>query len=99
MPIDPVTIIVGALVAGAAAGLKPAAEQAVKDAYEGLKTLIKDRYQRVHVEVLENDPNNESRQEILQEDLANAGADKDQELLNQARALLEAVKEHDPATA
>jgi hypothetical protein len=30
---DPVTIIVGALVAGAAAGLKPTVEQAVKDAY------------------------------------------------------------------
>ena len=32
---DPVSIVVSALVAGAAAALKPTAEQAVKDAYSG----------------------------------------------------------------
>ena len=39
---DPVTIIVTALALGAAAGLKPVAEQAVKDAYAGIKTLKSD---------------------------------------------------------
>ena len=39
---DPITIIVTALALGAAAGLKPTAEQAVKVAYAGLKKLIQD---------------------------------------------------------
>ena len=38
---DPVTIIVSALVAGAAAGLQPTAEQAIKDAYNGIKALMR----------------------------------------------------------
>jgi hypothetical protein len=37
---DPVTLIVTALVAGAAAGLKDTATSAVKDAYNGLKGLL-----------------------------------------------------------
>ena len=38
--VDPVTLIVAALVAGAAAGLKDTASSAVKDAYHGLKGLV-----------------------------------------------------------
>jgi len=38
--VDPVTLIVTALVAGAAAGLKDTATSAVKDAYNGLKGLL-----------------------------------------------------------
>ena len=42
---DPtITIIVTALVAGAAAGLKPTAEKAIKDAYAGIKALIQRKY-------------------------------------------------------
>jgi len=37
---DPITLIVTALVAGAAAGLKDTASSAVKDAYIGLKGLV-----------------------------------------------------------
>jgi hypothetical protein len=38
--VDPVTLIVAALVAGAAAGLKDTASSAVKEAYDGLKGLV-----------------------------------------------------------
>jgi len=40
---DPVTLIVAALAAGAALGLKDAASAAVKDAYAGLKALVRRR--------------------------------------------------------
>lgn len=38
--VDPVTLVVAALAAGAGAGVKDAAAQAVKDAYAGLKALV-----------------------------------------------------------
>ena len=41
---DPITLIVAALAAGAAAGLGDTASQAIKDAYAGLKGLIKRRF-------------------------------------------------------
>jgi hypothetical protein len=37
---DPITLIVTALAAGAALGVKDAASSAVKDAYAGLKALV-----------------------------------------------------------
>ena len=37
---EPISMIVGALVAGASAALKDTACQAIKDTYQGLKTLI-----------------------------------------------------------
>jgi hypothetical protein len=42
--VDPVTLIVTALTAGAAAGLKDSAAGAVKSAYEGLKSLVAKRF-------------------------------------------------------
>ncbi len=96
---EPVTIIVAALVAGALSGIKNVGERAIEDTCEGLKALIRDRYRRVSVEMLENEPNDESRQDILQKDLIAVGADRDQELLSRATELLKAVREHDPETA
>lgn len=40
---DPVSLIVAALAAGAALGLKDSASAAVKDAYESLKVLVRKR--------------------------------------------------------
>jgi hypothetical protein len=41
---DPVTLILTALAAGTALGVKDTASLAVKDAYEGLKALVKRRF-------------------------------------------------------
>src|SRR5215831_8660041 len=41
---DPVTLILTALAAGAALGVKDTASAAVKDAYQGLKALVKKRF-------------------------------------------------------
>jgi hypothetical protein len=52
---EPVSLIVTSAL-GAAAGLKPIAEQAIKDAYGALKSLVQRKYARVSVEQLEEAP-------------------------------------------
>ncbi len=42
---EPISLIIAALVAGATAAAKDTAEKTVKDAYEGLKTLIKRKFE------------------------------------------------------
>jgi hypothetical protein len=96
--VDPITIIGAALTLGIAAGLKPTAEQAVKDAYKGLKQLIERRYE-VDLGGLEKKPDSEAQQAAVKESLSDAGADTDEELLDQAKALIDLVKRQAPDTA
>jgi hypothetical protein len=96
---DPITIIVTALVAGAAAGLKPTAEKAIKDAYAGIKALIQRKYGDVGLVALEKKPESEAKQASVTEDLTDAGAGDDAELLEQAKALLDTIKQHEQQTA
>ena len=91
---DPISIIVMALVTGAAAALKPTTEQAIKDGYAGLKGLIQRKFGHVDVTVLETDPASKARQAVVKEDLAKTGAGQDEELLREAKALLDAVQAH-----
>jgi ABC-type transporter MlaC component len=42
---DPVTLFVSALIAGAASAAQDTASNVVKDAYTSLKTLLQNRYQ------------------------------------------------------
>jgi uncharacterized protein YbjQ (UPF0145 family) len=92
-------MIVMALAAGAAAGLKETASSAVKDAYAGVRRLIGERYGGVDLEPLEQKPASEAKQASVAEDLEEAGAGSDQELLDQVRKLVAAVEEHDPGAA
>lgn len=96
---DPITSIVMALALGAAAGLKPVAEQVIKDGYAGLKALIQRKYATVDVEQLEANPSSKNRRGVVEEELATAGADQDAEVLRQAEVLLEAVRSRAPDTA
>lgn len=96
---DPISIIVSALASGAAAGLKPTAEKIITDAYAGLKGMIQRKYNNVDVRPVENKPESESKRESVAEDLADAGATGDQELLDLAKVLIDAVAKHDKATA
>jgi hypothetical protein len=93
---DPISIIVMALVSGAAAALRPTTEQAIKDAYAGIKGLIQRKFGRVDVAVLETDPASKMRQGVVKEDLEKAGAGQDEELLSKAKALLDAIQTHAP---
>jgi hypothetical protein len=96
---DPISIIVAALVSGAAAGLKPTAAQMVKDAYSAIKHLIKSKYDGKALDKLEKDPSSTALGTELRSELEYRGADNDQQLLSLARELLEAVSEYDPAAA
>jgi hypothetical protein len=96
---DPLSLLFTAVVSGAAAALKPTAEKAVVDGYEALKALIKRKWAHVDVAVLERDPASEPRQQILKQDLEAAGGIDDRDLLEQAKALLKAIANHDPDAA
>ncbi|MCB9133225.1 MAG: hypothetical protein H6647_20065 [Anaerolineales bacterium] len=95
------TIIVTALAAGAAAGLTDTAAQAVKDAYAGLKNLIKSKYVKASagVDILETDPSSEDLQAFAGKQLASTGAADDPDIQKLAQALLDAVAQHAPESA
>ncbi|MFX0578715.1 hypothetical protein [Nocardia nepalensis] len=95
--VDPVTAaVVAAIAAGAAAGVKDTAAQAVKDAYTGLKSLISRKYKDVDMSGVERKPDSESKKASLAEDLEDAGAAGDAELAAAAVAVLEALQQHAP---
>jgi hypothetical protein len=92
---DPVSLILGALAAGAADTTK----QAVKDAYDGLKRLVAARFAGrppAEVALAEHADDPETWQKPLAKELDAAGAAGDDEILAAARAVLEAA---DPAGA
>jgi hypothetical protein len=93
---DPISMIVMALVTGAAAALKPMTEQTIKDAYAGVKGLIQRKYRSVNVTMLEADPASKSRQDVIKEDLEKTNAKQDEELLHHSQALLDAIQTHAP---
>ena len=94
---EPVTTsIVTALVAGAVAGLKPTVSQVIKDGYEGLKALIKRKYSQVSIDQLEAEPTSKARRAVVEEDLQKTDAEKDPELLEQVKALLDAIQRQPP---
>jgi hypothetical protein len=89
---DPITVILAALVAGAA----KAAGDAAPDAYKGLKALIQKKFAgkpvaEAMLEEHEKDP--ETYAAPLKKNLVEAGVDKDEEILKAAQELLNQVKE------
>jgi len=92
---DPATTmtVLNALKDGAIEILKPTAQQAVKDAYESLKKLVLRKFGNKGslepaLTTLEGKPDSENRRLVLQEELASTGADRDQEVIQQASDLL-----------
>ena len=96
---DPITtMIVGALAAGAVAGTTAVTTQAIKDAYAGLKGLIVSKLGgKADVEdavaQLEKKPESAGRKATAEEELEAAGAANDAEIVAQAKALLDLLKE------
>lgn len=91
---DPISLIIAALAAGAAASAKETAGEAVKDAYAGLRALIRRRFAgntgaEAALDQVERQPASDHA-EVAQH-LAAAGAAGDEEVLRAARALLERV--------
>lgn len=91
---DPVTLILTALVAGAGLGLRGAASAAVTDAYNGLKALVRRKLAgREGGELVlarhEQDP--QVWDKPLEQELTAAGAGEDLDLVSAAQALMQLV--------
>jgi hypothetical protein len=96
-----VDVVTAALAAGAAAGLTSAAAQTVTDAYAQLKATLRARFPqlRVHLEALEARPDSAVKQSSLSEELVEAGAERDADLLRLAGILVEAIRLQVPDAA
>ena len=74
---DPISLIIAALAAGAIAGVKDTAGQAVKDAYTGLKALLRRRFagnRKAEAALDQAERQPESDQALLAQHLRAAGA-------------------------
>ena len=94
---DPLSLIVAALVAGASAALKDTASDAVKNAYAGLKSLLKRKFgnDTFAESVLDkHEENPKTWEEPLREQLVAAGAPDDEQIVAAAAALLERADPH-----
>ena len=97
---DPaITALVSALAAGAAAALQDTTTEAVKDTYQAIKAYIQRQFQNADLAALERKPESASKQASLGEDLHEAGAADDAQLLELAEALTKAIEAHAPQAA
>jgi hypothetical protein len=93
---DPITLIVTALVAGAALGAQDTMSAMVKDAYAGLKALVKKRLgggPGADLVLAKHEQAPETWQTPLMAELARTGADGDRDLIAAAQALLDLIGE------
>ena len=88
---EPISLILSALAAGASAALKDTAGKAVKDSYEGLKALIKKKFEgdALAQGMIEAKPEEIKQVEgLLKTKIAAVGIDKDEEILKAAEAIM-----------
>jgi|SRR5215471_17758215 len=93
---DPITLIVTALAAGAALGVQDSASAMVKDAYASLKALVRRRLggdPGAELVLARHEQAPETWQAPLMAELARTGADGDGDLIAAAKALLDLVGE------
>lgn len=93
---DPITLIVTALAAGAAAGLKDTATSAVKDAYAGLRDLVRRKFgdrQAGTTALVQHERAPEVWQAPLAAELQAAGAGRDHQLIDVATRLMSLLDE------
>jgi hypothetical protein len=91
---DPITLIVSALAAGAAVALQDATAQAIKDAYGSFKALLKRklRYEPLTEDVVDkHEQAPDVWEKPLEEQLRSAGIGDDEELIRAAQSLLARV--------
>lgn len=92
---EPTSLILAALAAGAAAAIQDTASQAIKDSYTGLKSLIQKRFgdrSAAQTALTEYEKDAETWEKPLKKSLAEAGADQDEQIIKQAQQLLKLVQ-------
>jgi hypothetical protein len=95
---DPLSAIIGALIAGATAAASGVASDAVKEAYQGLKTVLVDVYKLVSTPLLEKKPSSPAARQAVEEELKdNPAVADDQAVLEKVKALQDALREAAPA--
>jgi hypothetical protein len=88
---DPVTLIVAALAAGAASGASETATTAIRDAYQGLKRLVSARFasrNSAEVALAEHETDPDTWEAPLARELHTTGADGDPAVIEAAQRLL-----------
>jgi len=92
---------IAAIVTAIATGAAETTKLVIQDLYAAIKKRIQEKHPQANasLEALEKKPDSASKRESLKEDLQDSGADKDDDLLKQARALLTAIEEHAPQLA
>lgn len=96
---EPLSMIMMALVAGLTPGLTETTKQGVKDAYDGLKSLLKKKFTEKSIDtklIDEHEQDHETWEKPLEKSIVKVEADKDQQIIEAARKLLELS---DPAGA
>ena len=93
---DPISMIVGALAVGATSGLKDTATDAVRDAYEGLRDLVRRRFagRRVgEMALAEHEKAPQVWTVPLSVELAAVGADTDTQIIAAAQRVMALMDE------
>jgi hypothetical protein len=96
---DPIAAIITAVVTGATVALKETASAAIRDGYNGLKTLLTRKYPSIDVNIVESKPESIQRQAVLREELSSAAVEHDVEVVQLAYELLRAVARDEPSLA
>jgi hypothetical protein len=94
--VDAIGLILAAIIAGATAAVEPTTTDIVKEAYAGLKALIKRKWSHVAVEALEHDPASTAQRTAVEETLKKSGAGTDLEVLEKAKEVVAVVREYAP---
>jgi hypothetical protein len=91
---EPISAIAISLALGAAATAgAEVVNSVIRDAYSKVKELIRNRYPRVSIDLLEEAPESKRRRAVVEEDLARYGAGQDLELLAAAHTLADFIEQ------
>ena len=93
---DPLSLILGALAAGAATATTAVADEAVKDTYKGLKILVQRKFAGkpdAELVLAKHEDKPEIWKEPLKAELVEVAADRDDEIIKAAEKLMTVVNE------
>jgi len=96
---DSLDIILSALVLGASTGIKDTSSQVIKDLYSALRQFVITNYGEINLRVLEENPESNKHCELVKENLKNAGAENDSELIVKAEEFIIVINEYEPEIA